>query len=121
MSRLRKHAKALHTLTAQGAGTVNSAAIDCAEWDGLLLHINLTSVTGSLTVVPQFSPDGGTTWLSAYNEAMAAITSGALAATTARAWAISRVGTLFRAQMVIATGPVSAVLWAEFTKSGGRM
>lgn len=121
MARIRKSETIrAHTMAAQGAGTVNSAILGCREYDYAIVHINVTSVTGSLAVTPQYSPDAGTTWFNLFSAAFVAITSGALATTGARAWAIDLpLGKHFRLQSVITTGPVSATIDVEFAKIGG--
>lgn len=53
----------VQTLTAQGAGTVTSSLIDTQQAKGCILFINITSVTGSLTVTLNgISPNGSVSY-----------------------------------------------------------
>ena len=53
----------VQTLTAQGAGTVTSSMIDTQQAKGCILFINITSVTGSLTVTLNgISPNGAVSY-----------------------------------------------------------
>lgn len=97
-------------------------AVRLEEWDSVVILANFTTVTaGSITLVPQLSPDDGTTWYPVYGGAGAtAYSSGALGVAGARAIQIpGPLGVLFRVAFTIATGPITGTIQLALVKGGG--
>jgi hypothetical protein len=106
---------AVQTLTAQAAGTVVSPTIDMQQSKGCLLFINVTSVTGSLTVTLQGVGPTGTAYTILASAAISATGQTVLRVypgLTASANVAANDVTPITAQIssVVATGPVTATI-----------
>lgn len=105
----------VQTLTAQAAGTVTTGSLDTSQSKGCLIFINVTAVTGSLTVTLQGLSSGGTAYTVLASAAIAAtgmtvlrVYPGLTAAANATASDVLPVSC--QIQSVVATGPASATI-----------
>jgi hypothetical protein len=106
---------AVQTLTAQAAGTVVSNTIDMQQSKGCILFINVTSITGSLTVTLQGVGPTGTAYTILASAAISATGQTVLKVypgLTASANAVANDVTPITGQIssVIATGPCTATI-----------
>ena len=107
---------AVQTLTAQAAGTVLSGDIDTRQGIGALLFINVTAVTGSLTVTLQGKDEASGTYYTILASAAIAATGmtvlrvypGLTAAANATVNDVTPV--TCRVSSVVATGPATATI-----------
>lgn len=106
------------TLTAAGAGTVNGADSYNKYAQGMNLLINITAITGSLTVSVQGKDPASGTYYTILTSAALAATGATLLtihpsfATTANLSANASVPLTFRIVYTVATGPVTATIGA---------
>jgi hypothetical protein len=105
----------VQTLTAQAGGTVVSPTIDMQQSKGCLIFINVTSITGSLTVTLQGVGPTGTAYTILASAAISATGQTVLKVypgLTASANAVANDVTPITAQLssVVATGPCTATI-----------
>lgn len=109
----------VQTLTAQAAGTVVSTTQKNINARGLMLGINITAVTGSLTVTVQgVDPVSGGTFTLLVSAALAAVAKTLLmiypgATTSANVVASQPLPRSWNVSSLVTTGPVSAVISAS--------
>lgn len=105
----------VQTLTAQGAGTVTTGSLDTQQARGCLVFINVTAVTGSLTVTLQGLSSGGTAYTVLASAAISATGLTVLRVypgltASANAVASDVIPVACQVQSVVATGPATATI-----------
>lgn len=106
------------TLTAQAAGTVVSSVLYNAK-NAVRININITAVTGTLTVtVLGFDNTSGATWTALASAALGStgltrLTIGPYFAAAANVNAQDYPPTFYQIQAVVATGPVTATIGVQ--------
>jgi hypothetical protein len=105
----------VQTLTAQAAGTVVSPTIDMQQSKGCLIFINVTSITGSLTVTLQGVGPTGTAYtilasaaISATGQTVLRVYPGIAASANVSANDVTPITA--QLSSVVATGPVTATI-----------
>jgi hypothetical protein len=105
----------VQTLTAQAAGTVVSPTIDMQQSKGCLIFINVTSVTGSLTVTLQGVGPTGAAYtilasaaISATGQTVLRVYPGIAASANVSANDVTPITA--QLSSVVATGPVTATI-----------
>ena len=98
-------------LASQTAGTVNSGGSAVPEsFTECNIFVNTTVLTGTLDVRYQISPDDGATWYT--KQSVTQITATGLSLTTI----VDGIGSYYRIQSVVATGPITRSVIVEFKR-----
>lgn len=98
-------------LASQSAGTVNSAGAAVPEsFTECIIFVNTTVLTGTLDVRYQISPDDGATWYTKQSAAQIAATGQSMTVI------VNGIGSYYRIQAVVATGPITRSITCEFKR-----